>query len=223
MRPPSTKKYWQTNHSFILFVFIIAISLITYGISNMLQRRQVTQNPNPIIPTNTITYSTDSPDETPPEQACEDYTVANNEPRKIELPSIGASGCIQKVGLDQNNAIAVPTNVHVAGWYVESVLPTQPGLSIIDGHVLGRYGDAIFTNLKNLKQNDAMRIQLGDKSWHEFIVVSVSTYDVEETMSEVYKPFDGDNQLVLITCGGIYDKDSKTYSERVVVKSNLVK
>ena len=201
---------------------LVVLVCLLYGGWLLWQRYQATHGPNPTIPTEVITHSTDTPDETPPTEACDNYAVAANEPRKIEVPSIGVSGCNQKVGLDQNNAIAVPTNIHLAGWYTGSKVPSQSGVSIIDGHVLGRYNDAIFKDLKNLRENDIIRVQLGDTSWHEFTVISTGTYSVDKTMDEVYKPFEGESRLVLITCGGTYDRASSSYNERVVVRSILV-
>lgn len=204
-----------------VLVLLVAMSLIAYGIWGFWQRQQVTNNPNPVIPTDIVTNSTQIPDETKP--YCDDsYTVPRDTPRKIEISSIGVDGCIQRVGIDQHKAIAVPSNIHLAGWYTGSVLPGKKGLSIIDGHVLGRYNDAIFAQLKDLKKSDTIRIQLGDKSWREFSITSVDTYSVDKTMSEVYKPYEGDSRLVLITCDGVYDPNNNSYDKRVVVRTKLI-
>lgn len=204
-----------------VIVSLFALSLIAYGAWGFWQRYQVSNNPNPVIATETITHSTDTPDETRP-YCDERYTVPKNEPRRIQISSIGVDGCVQKVGIDQNKAIAVPSNIHVAGWYTDSVQPGKPGLSIIDGHVLGRYNDAIFANLKDIKGSDTIRIELGDGSWEEFVVESVEAYSVADTMNEAYRPFDGDNRLVLITCYGTYDAANSTYDKRIVVRARQI-
>jgi LPXTG-site transpeptidase (sortase) family protein len=201
-------------------IVLLAFSLIAYSAWGFWQRYHASNNPNPVITTETVTHSSDTPDETTP--YCDDsYVVPADEPRKIQIPSIGVDGCIQKVGVDQNNAIAVPSNIHVAGWYTESVLPGAPGLSIIDGHVLGRYNDAIFANLKDLKNSDTIRIEMGDTSQREFVVDSVNVYSVEDTMSEINKPFDGERRLALITCDGTYNAASSTYDKRIIVRAKL--
>ncbi len=203
-------------------ILAVALLLIAYGVLGFWQWYQATHDSNPTIPTEVVTVSTASPSETPPTQACLDYKTADTQPRLIEIPSIGASGCVQRVGVDQDNNIAVPTNIHVAGWYVNSPSPGEEGVSLIDGHVLGRYADAIFVKLEDLKANDMVRVQRGDMSWLEFTVVDVARYPVEEVMGHLFQPLDGvKSQLTLITCTGTFDSHSQTYDERVVVRAQL--
>src|SRR5690606_1027811 len=98
-----------------------------------------------------ITYSVDTPSETKPGPEG-GWRGAAHEPKKIVIPSIGVDGFIQKVGVDQNAEIAVPNNIHKAGWFVDSVLPGERGLSIIDGHLSGRQNDGIFKSLAKLEE-----------------------------------------------------------------------
>lgn len=147
----------------------------------MWQRQQVTSNQDPVIKTEVITHSTDTSDETRP--LCnETYKVADDEPRNIQIASIGVDMCIQKVGIDQHNAIAVPDNIHVAGWFVDSPYLVVRGVSIIDGHVPGRYNDAIFVNLAKVKSGEVIRVELGDGSWKIFEAVDNTSYTVDKVM-----------------------------------------
>lgn len=202
-------------------LMIIALGFLGYGGWGLWQRYSATHAPTPIIPTEVVTHSTNEPEETPP--ACDDsYKVPANEPRKIEIPSIGVSGCIQKVGVDEKNAIAVPTNIHVAGWYINSPLPGEKGVSVIDGHVLGQYDDAIFAKLKDINAGDTIRIEFGDGSKKEFLVEDSHSYPVDEVMSHLFSPLEAvDNQLTLITCGGTFDRAAQTYDERIIVRAAL--
>lgn len=206
--------------SLILALFIAGCGLVMYGLWGVWERHEATSNPNPVIPKETITQSTDKPDETPPH--CDDsYQVAADSPRKIEIASISIDGCLQKVGIDQHGAIAVPSNIHLAGWFTDSALPGDKGLSIIDGHVLGRFNDAIFARLKDLRKDEMIRIQFGDLSYRTFTIVSVDSYEEKDTMHQVYEPFDGEGRLVLITCDGTYDRSTNTYDRRVVIRALL--
>ena len=208
------------THTITIVLFVIGIGLVAYSAWGLWERHEATSNPHPVIPAEAVTQSTDKPDETPPK--CDDaYHVAAASPRKIEITSIGVDGCLQKVGIDQHNAIAVPSNIHLAGWFTESAIPGEKGLSIIDGHVLGRFNDAIFARLKELKQDETIRIQLGDLSYKTFIVQSVDSYEEKDTMNEVYKPFDGERRLILITCDGTYNRAANSYDKRIVVRATL--
>ena len=70
--------------------------------------------------------------------------------RRLLLQVISIDAYLQNVGVDQNNQIAVPNNIHIAGWFVDSVRPGENGLSVIDGHVDGRVAnEGVLRTLKN--------------------------------------------------------------------------
>jgi len=203
-------------------VAVVAISLIVYGGHQLWQRWHYTHNPHPTIAKTIVTHSTSTPDETPNKDTCDDFSVPAWQPRKVIIPSIGVNSCIERVGIDQNHAVAVPTSIYLAGWFTGSALPGQPGVSLIDGHVLGRYNDAIFKDLKNLRAGDTITIQLGDKSLKQFTVQTTSTYPVAQVPVEMLKQLPGvQNQLTLITCGGTFDPHTITYDHRVIVRASL--
>jgi LPXTG-site transpeptidase (sortase) family protein len=169
---------------------------------------------------NAITHSTDNPGEKKPVH----YTWKGSEldPKKIDLPTLGIEGYIQKVSVDQNQQMAAPNNVHLAGWFVKSVQPGQLGLSIIDGHVDGKTTEGIFKKLDQLKTGDQYAIELGNGKQLQYKVGNVTNISVTEAANLLYSQEPGiKSQLNLITCGGSFD--SKTgYSQRVIVTSELL-
>lgn len=203
-----------------MIIAIIAAALLAYCALMIWQQYQATNKPASPISQSTLTNSTDEPEETKPN--CNNYKVADHLPRKITLPSIDSSGCIIRVGIDQDNAVAVPGNIHLAGWYKNSPLPGEPGVSIIDGHVSGKYNPGIFKKLKQLKTGDRYKIEFGDKSTKTFQVVNVKEYSVDEATKKMYEQSTSiERQLNLITCGGRFDKKANQYENRVLVTSKL--
>lgn len=169
----------------------------------------------------TITYSTDQPDENPPGK---DFVWKGKptDPKYITLPSINASGYIQNVGVDQNKAVAVPNNVHMAAWFVETVLPGEKGLSIIDGHVHGRVNAGIFQNLTKLKAGDSLTIEFGNGSKKDFEVVKSVSLDTKDAAGALFSQEPTiTNQLNLITCSGSWDKKAQQYTQRTIVSTKL--
>lgn len=200
---------------------LISVGLIGYGVYGFWQKHQAVSRP-PAKVDGVVTYSTEKPDETPI-KACDDFKAIANNPKKIVITSLGIDACIQRVGVDQNQAIAVPTNVHAAGWYVNSPVPGEKGVSIIDGHVQGRYSDAIFGKIKGLAVKENIKVIFGDDSERNFEVVSVDNYSVEETNTQQYVQLeDVERQLTLITCAGRYDAKSEGYDRRVVVRAKYI-
>ncbi len=171
-----------------------------------------------------ITISTDTPDETPPEKSGFVWQGNNNDPKRIVAPSIGIDGYLQKVGLDQHNQIAVPNNVHMAGWYVGSARPGDKGLSIIDGHINGHINDGIFAKLSALLPGDRFSLELGSGKTLSYRVKEVQTVNLEDALNVLFSQDPSiDNQLNLITCGGNYLAKDKTYDHRIIAITEEIK
>ena len=202
----------------------IAIAFISFGGWQLWLRYQATHNPSVAISTEIITHSTDSPDETKPTQACADYRAAEFDPERLSIPSLGVEGCIQNVGIDQFGAVAVPTNIHVAGWYINSVRPGESGVSIIDGHINGNFtNDGIFQHLDQLRPGEVVTITRGNGAVLRYEVTSVQSVALEQAAEALFsKETSIKSQLNLITCGGRWNDKIKQFDHRIIVTSKLV-
>jgi LPXTG-site transpeptidase (sortase) family protein len=163
-----------------------------------------------------VTESLAQPDESIPEER----GVPADLPKRVTIPQLDIDGLIQLVSTDQYGRIAVPSNIHVAGWYINSVKPGENGLSIISGHRNGKVSLGIFYNLERLKKDDKITIEFGDGSLRDFLVIDVIQIETEKAQNIMYERLEGvEKQLVLVTCGGEYDKELKTYIDRVIVRA----
>lgn len=202
---------------------LAALSLIATGVSLLWPwvSPQVTPG-KPPDPTVTITNSTDHPDERTIKVLPDEYKVAANQPRVLRLPSVNMSAYVQKVGVDQDERVAVPNNVSLAGWYTKSVAPGDPGLSIIDGHVAGRYKAGVFGQLYKLHVGDRIVVEYGDTSQKQFNVTKMQTVPEAEAAAILFaKQPDIPAQLNLITCAS-YIAHTKTYADRLIVTTKLI-
>lgn len=165
-----------------------------------------------------ITYSSETPDEVVPEQSGYAWKGTSNDPKRIVIPKINIDTFLQNVGVDQNNQIAVPTNIHIAGWFVDSVKPGDAGLSIIDGHVNGVSSDeGVFRRLKELVVGDSVQIVMGDNLSIDFKVVSNQEIATAESASVLYSQNPTiKSQLNLITCTGNFDRANRQYNKRQI-------
>jgi LPXTG-site transpeptidase (sortase) family protein len=203
----------------IILAVIAGIACIAAGAWGLKGRYQVTHDPVPLSPEETVSISTDAPSETPV-PVDSDYQVAPDMPRSIHLPTIGTEGLIQKVGVDQTGSVAVPNNVHMAGWFRDSAKPGDPGLSIIDGHVHGVYEPGVFVDLAKLKAGDEYTVNYGDGSVRSFKVDAVEIVVTADATKALYaNEGAAAAQLNLITCTGTYDKAAQSYDKRVIVRS----
>lgn len=166
-----------------------------------------------------ITVSTESPDETKPSNETYTWIGQANDPKKISIPKLGIDTFVQNVGVDQNNQITVPNNIHIAGWFVDSVRPGEKGLSIIDGHINGpTVDDGVFRRLPELAKDDNVSIQLGDGTTHRYAVHEVKTVETKDSADILFSQIpEIEKQVNLITCSGTYDISQKTYDKRTIV------
>lgn len=199
----------KTRPIAVLVVGILLISVLSIASTNEAQNS--TDTPGPVV-----TYSTDTPEENLPETVGYSWVGARNEPKRLIIPTLNVDSYIQKVGIDQNTQIAVPNNIHIAGWFVDSVLPGADGLSIIDGHVNGRNRDeGVFKNLKDLKPGDEVIVESGDGTRTTFTVYSGESLPKDSVADKLFSQVPAiRRQLNLITCTGTYDSESRTYSDR---------
>lgn len=168
----------------------------------------------------TVRYTVDVPSEAP---IPDNYSVPDGQPLSIEVPVAGIKGFIQKVGIDQNQAVTAPNNVHLAGWFVDSVKPGEKGLSIIDGHVSGRSADGIFKGLPQVKPDDEIVITMGGGQKFTYKVLDTKTVPNEQAASVLFEQGPTiSHQLNLITCSGQFDKASNSYKDRVIVSAALI-
>lgn len=204
----------------LIAVGAILIIAATFGLWHFYHPEEKgTALPDPQI---TVATSLPEPAEARP-PATARYDVPADQPRSISLPSIGAEGYIQRVGLGKDNAVVAPTNVNFAGWYVAEGKPGDDGVSLIDGHVQGFTQPGIFKRLNELKPGDTFSIEFGDHSRREFQVATIRNYSVEEAGKRMLEQDPTiKQQLNLITCTGAYDKAKQGYDQRLLVVSRRI-
>lgn len=176
----------------------------------------------PIIPKKIITISTDTPSEVviPPEAT---YEVAADKPRQISMPSIGLQSFVQQVGVDQNGRVAVPDNINLVGWFINSARPGERGLSVIDGHVYGQYGPGMFTALHNAKIGDLLTVEYGDHNTkYTFRVKTIRSVPESEATGVLFERDEAiEDQLNLITCIN-FNHQSQKYDNRLIVTTERI-
>lgn len=176
------------------------------------------------MPTREILTRTEAePSEKHPGAVKDEYTVPADHPRAIAILKLGIEAYVQPVGVDENNQMVAPDNIHFTAWYTGSVAPGEVGLSIINGHAGGRYEQGVFRSITKLVKNDTFRIQMGDKSWREFKVVATGSHHTSHATKELFKDDPAiEREVHLITCDGEFDDAAQTYEKRFIVIARAV-
>lgn len=212
-----------TKHIFIAAGVVMTAAAIIVAILLLVrtpEQEVVTQGQSNA--TEVVTVSVDTPDETIPQEP--DWKGGATDPKRITIESAGISSLLQNVGVDQNNQIAVPNNIWYGGWFVDSVLPGDQGLSIIDGHVNGtRSKDAIFTGLDKAAIGDRIEVEFGSGDKRTFEITASQQVDVQDAADVLFSQDPAiSHQLNLITCIGIYNEQARTYDQRLIVTAKLL-
>lgn len=209
---PKTKK--QKLAAFII-LSLLSILLVA-GLSLLAKKQPPAEEP-------VITYSTNAPDESKTNADNYSWRGTAEEPKKIRIGKINVDAYVQKAGVDQDKKVAVPNNVHLAGWFADSQKPGQNGLSVISGHVTGRTTDGVFKDLAKLNSGDEFEIELGSGDVKRYKVIE--TVQVKEVESANYLFSQSPkvkSQVNLITCGGNFNDQSEQYDDRVIVSAELI-
>ncbi|WP_226683196.1 class F sortase [Sutcliffiella horikoshii] len=145
------------------------------------------------------------------------------EPHRIEIPSIGVDALVEQVGVIENGQMGVPESFETVGWYNEGPMPGERGNSVISGHVDSRNGPAVFFDLKNLEAGDEIIVSSADGESLTYVVDRIETYPENESPVEAIFDYSFQSNLNLITCTGTFNRESRNYSDRLVVYSSLKK
>jgi sortase (surface protein transpeptidase) len=139
-------------------------------------------------------------------------------PVNIKIPSIKVDAVIEKVGLKTDGSMGVPKQPLDAGWYELGPRPGEIGSAAIDGHVNWYYGaTGVFADLRKVKPGDKITVQDDKGAIISFVVRGSRMYAAAADATDVFKSSDGKAHLNLITCDGVWDKNAKQYSKRLVI------
>jgi LPXTG-site transpeptidase (sortase) family protein len=137
-------------------------------------------------------------------------------PTRVTIPAIGVDTSLESLHLDKTGALIPPKDFAKAGWYADGTAPGDNGPAVIAGHVDSYRGPAVFYKLRELVEGDHIDVTRGGKVI-QFTVVSTNWYPKTNFDTDtVYGPTP-DQQLRLITCGGVFDHSLRSYKDNLVV------
>jgi sortase (surface protein transpeptidase) len=169
----------------------------------------------PATVTTTVPFAPDPGSVAPP--------LAPSTPVRIEIPAIGVSAPVMRLGKNGNGTVQVPPldNHNLAGWYDGSVTPGADGSSVLLGHVDDYAGPSVFFSIKTLHRGDTVDIVRADGETAAFTVdgvqkVGKTTFPTGDVYGSVSYP-----ALRLVTCGGPFDASRGEYLDNIVVYAHL--
>lgn len=150
----------------------------------------------------------------------EDYRPSPTGPRPVSLriEAIGVRAPIIPVGVEERaSAVEVPTDVDTVGWYRFGPSPGTSGSSVLLGHVDSwQQGPGAFFRLRELRPGDVVNVAFANGSRSSFRIVARRSYPKAELPPGLFDRT-GRPMLALVTCGGSFDRATRSYADNVVV------
>ncbi len=151
----------------------------------------------------------------------DDARIQAPNPVTIRIPSIEVEAPIIPLGLEDDGSIEVPEGTEETGWWLGGPEPGEQGPAVILGHVDSREGPAVFFYLKYLEAGDEIHIDREDGTTVTYVVESSERHDKDSFPTDaVYGPTEQPT-LRLVTCGGDFDFDVRTYDDNLIVYAVL--
>jgi sortase A len=144
-------------------------------------------------------------------------------PIRLFIPKIKVDAPVGPVGLTDTGAMDVPKGPSDAGWFELGKRPGEVGSSVIVGHFGWKDGiPAVFDELSVLRKGDLVTVLDEQNATTTFAVREIANYDPNADASDVFGSSDGKVHLNLVTCEGVWNKEGKSYSQRLVVFTDKV-
>jgi LPXTG-site transpeptidase (sortase) family protein len=140
-------------------------------------------------------------------------------PTNIVIPHINVNAKVESLGLTSEGAMDAPQGPENVAWYNLGTRPGNIGSAVIAGH----YGTwkngqgSVFNNLNKLERGDIIYIKDENGVFVTFVVREIKNYDPLANATDVFYSNDEKSHLNIVTCEGIWNKITKSYSERLVI------
>lgn len=136
-------------------------------------------------------------------------------PVSMRIADIGVvdAGVIS-VGVNADQSLEVPPAEQV-GWYRFGPTPGDPGSAVLAAHIAYDGIDGVFRHLVDAEVGAIVEVGFDDGSVQRYRITSVTDYDKERLPDSLWS-LDGPSQLALITCGGAFNPEIRSYDSNTV-------
>jgi hypothetical protein len=140
----------------------------------------------------------------------------------LDVPGIGLfSREVTELGLRDDDSLDVPTDARTVGWYERSASPGTAGPAVLAAHVNYKGEEGVFARLGDVRAGDRIEVYREDGTVAVFSVDRVGQFAKDAFPTEtVYGPTP-DGQIRLITCGGVFNEEKRSYDDNIVVFGHL--
>jgi hypothetical protein len=137
-------------------------------------------------------------------------------PVAVELPDRGVSAPVVPTATDADGALAVP-DLPMVGWWAPGALPGAiGGTAVLAGHVDAPGGLGAFAALREVVVGERVLLHGADGRVVSYRATARRQLGKAALPAELFRA-GGPPRLVLITCGGRFDRATRHYTDNVIV------
>lgn len=138
-------------------------------------------------------------------------------PTVLRIPALGIDAPVASVGVAADGQLAVPDDLVRVGWFGGGSLPGEPGTALIAAHVDHAHSPGVFFRLDRLAPGAILQVVRADGTTASFRVVARRLVAKPRLPVADLTAAGGSPRLVLVTCGGSYDRGRRSYRDNVLV------
>jgi sortase (surface protein transpeptidase) len=147
--------------------------------------------------------------------------TATARPTRVRIPAIGVDSRVVTIGVDRTGALIPPPTTDVTGWFAAGPVPGAIGPALLAAHVDSRAGPGAFFRLAELRPGDVVIVDRADHTSARFVVDSTARIAKNAFPTElIYSPKPV-AMLRLVTCGGSFDAQKRSYLDNVIVNATI--
>lgn len=151
-------------------------------------------------------------------------TTGSGIPKSIKIQKLNVNTSIERVGLDNEGRMDVPSTFATVGWYELGYKVGGRGSAVLSGHYDDMFGKpAVFWDIGKLENGDLIEIVDTSDVTYTYKVIDKSNYPYNSLPMQKIFASNDKNMLNLITCSGTWDNSTRNYSTRTVVYAEQVK
>jgi hypothetical protein len=140
-------------------------------------------------------------------------------PVRVRLARLAIDADVSSVAIDlKSGALGIPSELQRTGWWRDGSTPGEPqGAVLIAGHVdSAKRGTGAFFALSRARAGDLVELVGAAGRTYAYRVATVRTYPKRHLPVSVFSQ-KGPARLVLVTCGGPFDRSTGHYPYNLVV------
>jgi hypothetical protein len=140
------------------------------------------------------------------------------EPVRVAVPSLGIDAAVDPVGVDPDGQLTIPADIGRVGWYRFGPVPGNVGSAVLAGHVDDvEQGLGVLAPLREAAVGQEVVVTDAEGTTTRWQIVSRGLIPKGELPLDRIFNRSGPPRLVLLTCGGPFLPEYRSYRDNLVV------